>query len=220
MSAERKLRQPGTKRPRKQAPGKTGYRYPKPTYRDILEAPVDKVAEIIDGRLYTHPQPAAPHVLATSVLGGSLFQTFSKGEDDPDGWWILDEPELHFGEGLDLEVLVPDLGGWRTQRMPVYPEAAYFTLRPDWVCEALSPSTRHLDLGHKRDAYAREGIPWLWLIDPAERTLEAQELSDQGQWLVYATLQDDAIVSLPPFEHISFPLARLWRSQSSRPGLH
>jgi len=35
--------------------------------------------------------------------------------------------------------------------MPKLPEAAWFDLAPDWVCEVLSPSTRRLDLTDKRD---------------------------------------------------------------------
>ena len=93
--------------------------------------------------------------------------------------------------------------------MPAYPEVAYFTLAPDWVCEVLSPATRQIDLGAKRDIYAREGVAWLWLIDPEARTLEAFELK-QGRWVHLATLTDDAVVSLPPFEAASFSLGVLW----------
>lgn len=44
-----------------------------------------------------------------------------------DGWWILDEPELH----LDVYVLVPDLVGWGKQRMSVLPDTAWFEVVPD-----------------------------------------------------------------------------------------
>ena len=54
--------------------------------------------------------------------------------------------------------MVPDLAGWRRERMPDFPETAYVTLPPDWVCEVLSPSTRKLDVHGKRLIYAREGV--------------------------------------------------------------
>ena len=79
--------------------------------------------------------------------------------------------------------MVPELAGWRRERMPDYPDAAYFTLAPDWVCEVLSPSTRKLDLHGKRPIYAREGVAHLWLVEPAGRTLEAFELHE-GQWVL------------------------------------
>ena len=125
------------------------------TYQDVLDAPAHLVAEIINGTLHTHPRPASRHALATSNLGDELVSPFGKGRGGPGGWWIIDEPELHF----DDEIVVPDLAGWRRERMPEYPDTAYFTLAPDWVCEALSPSTRKVDLHEKRPIYALAGVP-------------------------------------------------------------
>ena len=93
--------------------------------------------------------------------------------------------------------MVPDLAGWRRETMPEYPDAAYFTIAPDWTCEVLSPSTQRLDQGKKRDLYAREDVRHLWFVDPDARTLEAFELH-KGRWLLLATLTDDAPVSHPP----------------------
>ena len=176
------------------------------TYQDVLDAPAHVVAEIIDGALYTHPRPAPAHTVASSVLGGELGPPFHRGRGGPGGWWILDEPELHLGD----DVLVPDLAGWRRERMPELPGTAYFTLAPDWVCEVLLSSTRKVDLHEKRPVYAREGVAHLWLIDPADRTLEAFELHD-GQWLQIASAKDDEPVSIRPFDAITFSLGDLWR---------
>ena len=176
------------------------------TYQDVLDAPAHQVAEIIDGTLYTHPRPAPAHTIASSVLGGTLNPPFHRGHGGPGGWWILDEPELHLGD----EVLVPDLAGWRRERMPERPETAYFTLPPDWVCEVLSASTRRVDLHTKRPVYAREGVAHLWLIDPTDRTLEAFELRDP-EWTLIATAKDDDPVSVRPFDAITFSLGELWK---------
>ena len=175
------------------------------SYQDILDAPPHKVAEILDGELHLHPRPAPKHSLTSSEVGASLIPPFRHGRGGPGGWWILDEPELHFGE----DVLVPDLGGWRKVRMPEFPEEAYFTLAPDWVCEVLSPSTRRMDMGPKRGIYAREGVAYLWFVDPIAQTLEAFELQS-GRWVLLDTLTGDASVSVPPFEAISFELSDLW----------
>ena len=93
--------------------------------------------------------------------------------------------------------------------MPVFPDTAYFTLAPDWVCEVLSPSTRKFDLGGKSAVYARAGVGYLWFVDPIARSLEAKVLRG-GKWVTIATLHDDAAVSLLPFEAISFSLGDLW----------
>ena len=175
------------------------------TYQDVLDAPAHRVAEIVDGTLYTHPRPAMPHALASSALQSDLSNTFQFGRGGPGGWWIIFEPELHLGE----DILVPDLTGWRRERMPDYPDTAYVTLPPDWVCEVLSASTRRLDLLEKRPVYAREGVRYLWLVDPADRTLEAFELHE-GQWLLIASAKDDDPVSVRPFDAITFSLGDLW----------
>ena len=175
------------------------------TYQDVLDAPAHRVAELVDGTLHTQPRPAMPHALASSRLGGELTGPFDRGRGGPGGWWIIDEPELHFGE----DVLVPDLAGWRRERMPDYPDAAYVALAPDWVCEVLAPSTRKLDLHGKRPIYAREGVGHLWLVEPADRTLEAFEMRE-GQWVLIATAKDDDPVCIRPFDAITFSRGDLW----------
>ena len=178
---------------------------PRATYQDILDAPPHRVAEIVDGVLHTNPRPAMPHALATSSLGHDLSGPFQFGRGGPGVWWIIDEPELHLGE----DILVPDLAGWRRERMPDYPDTAYSALAPDWVCEVLSASSRKLDLLGKRPIYAREGVRHLWLVDPVDRTLETFELRN-GEWVPIGTAKNDAPVRIRPFEAVTFSLGDLW----------
>ena len=159
----------------------------KATYDDLLKVPEPLVAEIIDGELLTSPRPASPHALAASGIGSILFDAFNRPPGDrsaPGGWWILDEPELHFGD--DVLVLVPDLAGWRRERMPAFPDTAAFTDAPDWVCEVISKSTARIDRGQKMRIYGRERVAHLWIVDPIVRTLEIYRLIDD-QWMVAAT---------------------------------
>ena len=127
-----------------------------------------------------------------------------RGDGGPGGWW-MDEPELHLGE----DVLVPDLAGWRRERMPELPAAGYFEPPPDWVCEVISPSTARTDRVGKVPVYARAGVIHLWLIDPLARTLEVCRL-EQGRWVLLATHADDERVRAEPFETVELELARLW----------
>ena len=140
------------------------------TYQDVLDAPPDKVAEVVDGTLYIFHRPAAPHTLAASALGGIVSPHFHHGRGGPGGWWILDEPELHLGE----DIVVPDIAGWRRERMPVYPDTAYFTLAPDWICEVLSPSTRKLDLGGQERG-VRPGRGRIPMVRRPDRPLTGSE---------------------------------------------
>ena len=176
------------------------------TYEDILALPENQVGEILYGQLHTHPRPAPKHALAYSALGYLIGGPYYGGVDGPGGWWIIDEPELHLG----ADVIVPDIAGWRRERMPELPETAWFELAPDWVCEILSPSTARIDRALKMPIYAREGVAHLWLVDPDARTLEIYRLQDDGHWLLLNTLKDDDPVQQPPFEAVGFSLGSLW----------
>ena len=179
---------------------------PKPaTYDDLCRVPDRFVAQIVHGQLHVHPRPAPRHAHTSSSLGVELGGPFDKGRGGPGGWWILDGPELHLG----ADVLVPDLAGWRRERMPTLPETAWFPLAPDWVCEVLSPSTARLDRVDKLGLYAAHGVAHAWLIDPDARTLEVFTLV-AGLWRRDAALQEDDAVRAPPIDAISFGLGALW----------
>jgi Uma2 family endonuclease len=181
---------------------------PKPrraTYQDILDAPEHEVAEIIDGELFLSPRPAPRHSVAASALGEELGPPFKRGRGGPGGWMILDEPELH----LDPDVLVPDLGGWRLERMPAIADEPYFTVVPDWVAEVLSPSTERVDRTRKLAIYARAGVRHVWLVHPIHRSLEVLRLHE-GSWLLVAVHRDDQRVRAEPFDAIELDLSILW----------
>jgi Uma2 family endonuclease len=177
------------------------------TYEDVLNAPEHKVAEVIDGVLSTHPRPAFPHAQAASTLGEELGPPFKRGKGGPGGWIILAEPELHLG--TEPDILVPDLAGWRRETMPVMPDAPFTTVRPDWVCEVLSPGTQRHDRHTKMPVYRREGVTHVWLIEPLERTLEVYFL-DGATYRLLATHADAEQVRVPPFDAIVLDLAVLW----------
>jgi len=179
------------------------------TYEDILAAPPHKVAEIIEGELILSPRPAGPHNMAASLLGGELGPPFHRGRGGPGGWIILDEPEVHMGPN----VLVPDLAGWRRETMGAVANQPYFTVRPDWICEVLSPSTERYDRGNKIAIYARAGVSHAWLVNPLQRTLEVLRLSAETprQWLTEGVYSDEDRVRAAPFEVFELELDVLWR---------
>lgn len=173
-------------------------------------APDEVVAEILDGELFTSPRPARPHTRAASRLGRRLGP-FDDDPGEPGGWVILDEPELHLGPNPDK--LVPDLAGWRRERMPdaLGPEdaPAHYDIAPDWVCEVVSPGTERIDRGKKMRIYRREGVRHAWLINPVAQTLEVYRL-DEGRWSLLDTYEGDEVVRAEPFDAIELPLATLW----------
>jgi Uma2 family endonuclease len=165
------------------------------TYEDLLAVPEGLVAEILDGELYTQPRPRAVHASATSVLGAEL-------SGGPGGWWIVDEPEVH----LDRDVVVPDLAGWRRERMPHLPDSHVSDVPPDWVCEVLSPGTARRDRMIKMRIYARAGVGNLWLVDPDLMTLEAFR-REGSRWLLLATHGGEEVVRAEPFDAVAIELA-------------
>jgi Uma2 family endonuclease len=177
----------------------------KTLYEKLEELPEGLNGEIIDDQLYTEPRPRLRHAVAASNLGADLIGPYSRGRGGPGGWWILDEPEIHFGE----HVVVPDLAGWRRERLAAIPDDAYFSLAPDWVCEVLSPSTEKLDRARKLRIYAQAGVEHAWLVKPTDRTLEVLRLRE-GAWTIVGFWEDAAVVRVEPFEAIELELGRLW----------
>ena len=179
----------------------------KATYDNVLAAPEHKVAEILDGELFLSPRPAFPHARASSRLGAALDAFDEEGSSParPGGWIFLIEPELHFGS----DVVVPDIAGWRRERMPRVPNVPWFELAPDWLCETLSPSTARIDRTRKLAIYAREGVRHVWLVDPLQRTLEVLAL-DGTRWFVAENHGGNDVVRAAPFAAMEIELARLW----------
>ena len=183
------------------------------TYADLEAVPSNQVAELIQGTLYTFPRPAPKHANTTSALGIKIGGPFHLGDRGPGGWWILDEPEIHFPDPTapgEIDAVVPDLAGWKRARMPALPEEAYFTLAPDWICEVLSKGTKAHDREDKMPLYAREGVQHAWLIDPLTRTLEVYTLGAGKRWSEPVSYSGVEVVRAAPFDAVEIDLSSLW----------
>jgi Uma2 family endonuclease len=179
------------------------------TFKDLESVPEGKNGEIIDGTLYVSPRPAPVHVIASSALGSELGGPFQVGRGGPGGWWILDEPVLLLGD----DAMIPELAGWRRERMPSPPKVAAFTLAPDWVCEVLSPSTSRLDLVKKLPRYARNGVQHAWIINPLEQTLQVYRRAG-SLWTRVSSFVGDDKVRAEPFDAIELDLTNLWGAEA------
>jgi Uma2 family endonuclease len=177
------------------------------TYDDVRAAPDNVVAELIDGTLYTSPRPAAAHAMAATQLATGLVEAFGrKRSSGPGGWVILVEPELH----IVGQTMVPDLAGWRRERMPEMPHVPAFELAPDWLCEVRSPSTALLDRRIKLPKYAEAGVQHVWLVEPDAQLLELFRRTAAGTWEVAAVFSEDEKARIEPFDAIELDLALLW----------
>jgi Uma2 family endonuclease len=182
----------------------------RPTYADILALPEHLTGQILAGELHVMPRPAPPHVSTQTLVATDLCFPFQFGRGGgPGGWRIVVEPELRLGIDPDFDTVVPDLAGWHLDRLPTLPEKGSFTVRPDWVCEVLSPSTFAIDRTLKLPFYARAGVGHAWLIDPIARTLEALR-NESSRWLVLGAWRDGARVRAEPFDAVEIDLAAWW----------
>ncbi len=137
-------------------------------YDEIIAVPDTKVAEMIDGELIVSPRPAFPHAHAASVMASDLIAAFHRPPGHPTGpggWWLLMEPELHFGD----DVVVPDQAGWRREGVGHL-----------WLVDPLLRTI---------EAYRLEGGLWVVVAvhagdDPMRRApFEAVELDVARWWL-------------------------------------
>lgn len=176
------------------------------TSEDLREVPDHLVAELIDGELYTWPRPSAPHARAATALGAFLFTRFDDGDGGSGGWWIILEPELI----LETEKhLVPDIGGWRRERVPEFPDASGCTVVSDWVCEIQSPSNARYDRVVKLPHYAKHGVAHVWMIDTTAKLLEVLRL-ENGRWTVAGNYGGDDVVRAEPFDAVDLRLSNIW----------
>lgn len=91
----------------------------------------------------------------------------------------------------------------------MYPEDG--AIAPHWIAEILSPSTARVDRVKKLPIYAKAEVPWVWIIDPVEQTLEVKRLKSD-QYSDAALHGGDEKVRVEPFAEIEIDLALIWGS--------
>ena len=182
-------------------------------YSALGALPMGWVGEILDEELVASPRLTAGQTRAAFMLGVELGERLDARRGGQGRWCFLRAPELRLGQ----DVLVPDVAGWRRDRLGELPapEAPFLTLAPDWVCEVLSPSTTALDRTRKLPAYARAGVSHVWLVDPAARTLEVFQRLKRG-WLLVDAFEGEAVVRSGPFPSLALELSSLWGPTESR----
>ena len=183
----------------------------KAVYDDLFDLPENMTGEIIRGELHAYPRPHLRHGRVSTRLSIRVGSPYDFGEGGgPGGWVIIIEPEIMLGENL----LVPDLAGWKKERLPKLPKKNWTSVAPDWVCEILSPHTRSHDRIRKMPVYGEYGVKHAWLVDPVDRTLEAFRL-ENGRWVVIGSYGENDLVRAEPFEEAEINLADLWMEEES-----
>lgn len=182
---------------------------PEPTTDvDLFAIPAhERWHEVLDGDLVQRATPSGEHGLGQGSTRARLdpFQRRPGGRQ-PGGWWILTETEVRFDRH---NVLRPDLSGWRRERSPEPPRGFPIDLRPDWVCEVVSPENARRDRYDKMRIYHRFGVPHYWLVDPYAETLVVHRYTPEG-WLLVLTARRGETVRPEPFDALPFPVGVLF----------
>jgi Uma2 family endonuclease len=186
------------------------------TFEDLLAVPEEVRAEVLAGDIVTAPAPLPRHSRAQGALRSFIGRAFDDDDDrgGPGGWWILLEVDVRF---TAHDIVRPDLSGWQRERLPDPWDVRPIDVRPDWVCEIVSPSNAATDRVTKRKLYAAHGVPFYWLVDPQARTLEAVRL-EEDRWVEVGSYDDTEVARIEPFEAIELEVGRLFPPRASESG--
>lgn len=177
------------------------------TLEDALARPESDRVELIRGSLVQKAAPAGEHGAAQLALGYAVRARFSRrpGGQWPGGWWFAAETDVQLGQ----ELFRPDLSGWRRERCPEPPKGRPIRLRPDWICEVLSPSTETVDRVDKLQSYFAAGVPHYWIADPVEQLLEVYRHADGG-YLLALSAKAGQRIRAEPFDAVELRVDELF----------
>jgi Uma2 family endonuclease len=178
------------------------------TYDDLLTLPREARAEILGGEIVPMPSPLPRHSKVQGALRRFIGGPFDDddGRGGPGGWWILIEVDVRLSPH---DVVRPDLSGWRRDRLPDPWDIRPIDVTPDWICEVVSPSNAAVDRVTKRHLYAKHGVSFYWIVDPAERTLEAMRLESET-WIEVGSYDDGSVARIAPFVEVELEVERLF----------
>jgi Uma2 family endonuclease len=174
----------------------------------LLREDADRL-EIICGEIVEKVSPSPRHSRTTRKLGVAIDPFDRKpGGAEPGGWWLFTEIHVGYAHG-EGEVYCHDAAGWRRDRAPAEPTGWPVRLRPDWVCEIVSPKHHRRDLVDKPRVLLAAEVPYYWTIDPEARLLTVHRWSRDG----YVAIQRGAAgetIRAEPFDAIEIKLGVLF----------
>ncbi len=175
------------------------------TAADLVEL---ERCEVMSGVIREKASPSFEHGDAQGALVGVLNGSFRgrRGAGRPGGWWIATEVEIEFETH---EIYLPDIAGWRRDRVPERPGGRPLRIRPDWVCEILSPSTADRDQGVKHRTFHRCDVQHYWIVDPEHATLTIHRWHRDG-YLVVLSAGRNEVVRAEPFDAIDLRVGLLF----------
>jgi Uma2 family endonuclease len=173
------------------------------TYKDYEALPADgRRYELHEGELSVTPAPGTRHQRILRDLSELVWQHVkARGLGE-----VLFAPVDCILS--DITVVQPDIVYLDPTRAHLVSERG-IEGPPTLAVEVISPSTALIDRSTKGQLYARYGVPYYWIVDPAGRSIEAFTLSE-GRYQLVTRATGAGPVSLPPFPDLAFAPESLW----------
>jgi Uma2 family endonuclease len=114
----------------------------------------------------------------------------------------------------DTDAVQPDFFWFRGAREQYMIGRHYFKGVPQLIMEVLSPFSRAIDRGPRKDVYRRAGVEQLWLIEPLTRTIELHRLVN-GEYHLTATAREGEALEVPGLEGLTIEANRVFETHSS-----
>jgi len=177
---------------------------PLATAEDLHRVDREGRFEVIGGQVVPRAASSFEHSNAQGAILAQMRPPYHRksGGDRPGGWWIGVEVEIELARH---EVYIPDLSGWRRTNGGERPAGRPVRIRPDWVCEVLSPSNSRRDLQVKHREYHRFGVPHYWIVDPDGQELTVYRWQAEGYLCVLLATAGER-VRAEPFDAIELVL--------------
>ena len=162
--------------------------------------------EIIGGEIVEKAAPSADHSWTKTRLVVTVGPFNRKaGGRGPGGWWTFTEIHVAYPGGE----VCHDAAGWRRDRVPERPTGWPVRLRPDWVCEIVSPKHEKQDLIVKPRVLHANEVPHYWILDPEEQLLLVHRWSPDG-YIVVLRATSGETVRAEPFDAIELRVGLLF----------
>jgi Uma2 family endonuclease len=180
------------------------------SWADIADRPDCDQLEIIGGEIVRRAMPSIGHAGAEAKYGAVLdpFNRRPGGPRGPGGWRLFVEIHTGYPGG---EIYIHDVAGWRRERAEVQALRSSdwpLMVRPDWVCEVVSPKHEKRDYVTKPLVLHAARVPHYWILHPEERILLIHRWSDAGYIVVQRAAAGETIRA-EPFEAIEIRVSEL-----------
>src|SRR5262245_12202453 len=190
------------------------------TIDDFLAIPEeDRFHELIGGEIVPKASPSGEHGDAQGGVLSAIrppFQRRSGGPGGPGGWWILPEVEVLLPGVEGMEIVRPDIVGWRRERCPERPTGMPVKQRPDWICEVVSPTNEKNDNVKTLRLYHHAAIPHYWMVDAQKTTLTVMHGTADGDRNLMCAERGET-VRAAPFQQIELVVGTLFGDDPPEP---